>query len=607
MKKTMVLFFVAMLIFQSSIYADSKYSDVSEGFWAYPYIQKMTQLKVVSGYSNGKYGPNDNVSKYAAVLVTYKTLDSQGLIPENEKIVYKNRYQAAISKYNVPNWNGLHEAIGFFIEQDIMKPEELESFQKSGKHVDITRQQMSLFLGKALNIYFKDNINDIIIPKFKDHADIEFAALKYVNILNNHNIISGDEVGYFNPKSTLTRAQLAKMLSTAVDELKNIKTVEDKSIRAVIKVKLDDTKHVVFYDVNSTTKSYREKINDQIKITLDGKEASYEDLKLDMLVDLKYNNEKLVGISAQKDGKSLNSLELKGTVSTVVSATDGKRYIYINMASGDVKFYELKADAIITSNAISARFDEIKKDDVVEFSVEEGLVKEIRFKKKNTLLEGVLSSITIEQSPKLSIKIAENTKEFAIHKDVVIEKNGVKKALGDLSSGDIIKIELLFNEIVMIKATGSENKEVGYIQKVVLASPNQLVIKDAGGKEKTFNVRENVIVYLDSKLKSLHDLRINYMANLTLENEEITQIDASVNIEKTFAAGKIVNKYEDVKVLIIEMKGSNYTLNTKENTLFLDAKGSKTGFHKLQIGDKVFAYGVIQDKIMSAEKVFMLD
>lgn len=606
MKKTLLLCFMAMLIIHSSIYADTKFSDVSESFWAYSYIQKMADLKIMTGYTNGNYGPSDNVNKYAAVLVAYKTLDSQGLIQENEKIVYKNRYQAAISKYNVPNWNGLHEAVGFFIEQDIIKPEELENFQKSGKHVDITRQEMSLFLGKALNIYFKDNINDIIIPKFKDHADIDFSALKYVNILNNHNIISGNQAGYFKPKSSLTRAELAKMLSTAVDELKNIKTVEDRVVKAVVKVKLDDTKHIVFYDVNSTTKSYREKISDRVQITLDGKAAAYEDLKLDMVVNLKYNNDKLVAIEVQKETKPSNSLEFKGVVSTTAEA-DGKRYIYINMASGDVKFYELRADAIIKNNGLTARFEDIKKDDSVEFGVEAGLIKEISFKKKNALLEGVLNNITIEDVPKLSIKIGDNTKEFPIHKDAVIEKNGSRKSIGDLSSGDVIKIELLFNEIIKIQASGSENKEVGYIEKVVLGSPNQLVIKDASGKEKVYNVRDNVIVYLDSKLKSLYDLRINYMVNLTLESNEVTQINATVNIEKSFAAGKIINKYEDLKVLVIDMKGSSYTLNTKENTLFLDVKGSKIGFNKLQIGDSVFAYGIMQDKIMSVERVFMLE
>lgn len=632
-----VILVMAMNVF--GIHADVNYSDVSENFWAMPYIQKMADLKIITGYANGKYGPDDNVNKYVAVLVTYRTLDSQGLIAENEKVVLKNRYQAAIGKYNVPNWPNLHEAVGFFIENDIIKPEELENFQKNGKQVDISRQDMSLYLGKALNIYFKDNINDIIIPKFKDHGDIEFTALKYVNILNNHNIISGNEQGYFLPKSNLTRAQLAKMLSVGVDELQKVKAVEEKKIDAVVQVKLDDTKHIVFYDSNSNTKSYREKIDDELEITIDGKKATYEDLKLEMKVTLIYKNDKLVAITNSQDAGTSNTgangnsaqtgnqtgsdatgdtkftdtktptqtLQNSGVVNGTASA-DNKRYLYIKMdKTQEVKFYELLGDLSITTHGQKAKFEDIQKDDLIEFNLKDGFISEIIFRKPSRIVEGVLQSITIEEAPKLMIRIDDETKSFAISKEVSIEKNGVKKTLSDLSSGDKLKIELKNEEITSIVATAEENKEVGYIEKVVLGNPNQLVVKDVNGRINTYKVKTSAPVFIDNKAKSLYDLRVNYAVSLVLDSQEVSEIRASINVEKNFVAGKIVNKYDDIKVLIIESAGNHYTVNIKDNTLFLDAKGAKTSFEKMQIGSIVFSYGVVQEKIMSSEKVFMLE
>ena len=109
MKKAGILLslIMAMAIQTVWVHANTIYSDVGKNYWAVPFIQKMSDLKIITGYANGKYGPEDKVNKYVAILVTYRTLDSQGLIAENEKTVLKNRYQAAITKYNVPNWPNL--------------------------------------------------------------------------------------------------------------------------------------------------------------------------------------------------------------------------------------------------------------------------------------------------------------------------------------------------------------------------------------------------------------------------------------------------------------------------------------------------------------------
>ncbi len=60
--------------------ADS-FSDVSNGHWASGYIAKAVELGIVSGYGNGKFGPNDNVTyaQLVAMLIREEDFNDEAL------------------------------------------------------------------------------------------------------------------------------------------------------------------------------------------------------------------------------------------------------------------------------------------------------------------------------------------------------------------------------------------------------------------------------------------------------------------------------------------------------------------------------------------------
>lgn len=602
--KNIVAFVLVLVMISSFAFADMKFKDVADNHWAIPFIEKMAGLGIVKGYEDGRFGPNDAVNKYVAVLVTYRTLDSQGLINADDKAVLKNRYASVIKEYQVPNWDGLHEAVGFFIENKIIEENDLKNFSSKGVNLDISRQQMALYLGKALNIYFKDDVNQVITPVFKDHAKIEYDNLKYVNVLNRHGIIAGDENNNFNPLKSLNRAELSKILATSVEELKKVSAVKDEIIQAVVQVKLDDTKHIVFYNRDSKTDVRKEKIGDNIKITINGNDAKYEDLTLDLIVELSYKNSKLVSITANNVKKELTFQN--GTVSDILG-TEGNKFLYLKDNTSKVFVYKISPDVKVTNDGIAANLSAVYSGDTVKIGITGDVVYELDFKKKEQELKGTFESISVDGTPKLNISIQGISKTFAIKSDAVVTRNTQRKTLGDLVQGDEIKIALKFDEVISIDANGVVGKEVGYISQITQGITNKITIKDVNGNEATYEMGKNAKIYVDNEVKTAFDLRINFKVEAKIESATIVELKAKTTIDKLYKVGMITTKYDDLKVLVIKSDdGVDYTINIKPDTIFIDNSGNRTAFNSMKREQIIFAFGIMQDKIMSADKVIVL-
>lgn len=52
----------------------SEFSDVPRNHWANPYISKVAELGIVSGYGNGKFGPSDTVTYEQAITMIVRTV-----------------------------------------------------------------------------------------------------------------------------------------------------------------------------------------------------------------------------------------------------------------------------------------------------------------------------------------------------------------------------------------------------------------------------------------------------------------------------------------------------------------------------------------------------
>jgi hypothetical protein len=172
----------------------NSFSDTAR-HWACTYIEQMAQKRIMSGYPNGSFQPDKNITRaeFAQVIAVAMNL------PLNE--------QARLSfsdQKNIPDWARV--AIAAAQKAGIINGYEDGSF---GPHKNITRAEMAVMIAKAN----KAQIDQGASLDFSDAARVPEWARPYVAAAVKAGIISGRDNNTFDPLSSATRAEAACMIA----------------------------------------------------------------------------------------------------------------------------------------------------------------------------------------------------------------------------------------------------------------------------------------------------------------------------------------------------------------------------------------------------------
>lgn len=600
MKKTLLLV-LALCLSLSLIYADG-FKD-TEGHWALNYIEEIKESGVIQGYPDGSFKPDNKVTKSESVLMLYRTLNSMGLVEKTEEATLANRYKNLMDKNNIAEWEGLREAIAYFLEHNIIPEEDLTDFMRNNKHVNMTRERLSYYLGKTLNEYLKQDTGGIIESVFKDMSDINPVFLQYIDLLYKNKVISGDNHGNFNPKKSITRAELTKLLVESKKLLKSNETLEEKVVEATIATKLDNSNRIIFYDIKDKTKSYNEIIDNKIKVLLNDAAAGYKDLQIDMQVKLTYSNSKLVKIEASD--VVYETVVKSGQVTEVIP---DKNFLYFRNSETDkLEFAEIANSVNILVEGEKGNLSKELIGKYAFLSYKKDNLFEIEFKSKNERFEGTIASLDVAGKTSISIKIGDNIKNFEFAKDAIINRDFVKASLADLKVEDNVVIETEYGKIVRLDSSANTTFVTGKVAKISKGDSNILTLqKDDGGTED-FIIPSEVKVIIDGVNAGLFDLKIDYNVRLKYDGSNLISIEVKTKASSQVYTGRIVAVHSDVKIIIIEMLNNRSSISVSDDTLILSPQGNKYKFSDLKEGKNIFVYGLKDGLYIKAEKMMVLE
>ena len=162
-------------------------SDVQSGAWYYEEVNDMVAAGYISGYEDGSFRPDNEVSLAEFVTMTARC---QGLETGEEYghwagVQMRNAYDS-----------------GWLTEEDAAWTE---------FNTPVTRELASRILGAALEL----ETGDASALKFTDSAGINSAYAPYVAAMVEAGLLNGFEDGSFRPQSPLTRAQAAVLIYRA--------------------------------------------------------------------------------------------------------------------------------------------------------------------------------------------------------------------------------------------------------------------------------------------------------------------------------------------------------------------------------------------------------
>lgn len=176
------------------------FSDLAETHWAYSYIADMANRKVLEGYPDNKFRPDNTVSRAEFATIIIK---AAGIQPQ--KVNYSSFSDVKVTDWYSPfieavkdYMTGIRTADG----QYIFNP------TAPALREDITVALVKL---KGYDVARLSN-RSIIEAMFRDYAGISESAKDYVAVAVENGLVSGYKDETFRPQVSVTRAEAATLL-----------------------------------------------------------------------------------------------------------------------------------------------------------------------------------------------------------------------------------------------------------------------------------------------------------------------------------------------------------------------------------------------------------
>ncbi len=197
MKKIISLSLILVIISSLTSMA-ATFIDVSEDYWAKTHIDAMFNSGIVTGDPNGKFRPEDNVTR--------GELCKMMLLASGKTLTYSSDYG---NHWASPYAEALKPYV-YTYENWFLKSPKLDDFVNRS---EVAMLLTDLHFGASISYtHMMGQVKKTLSEKFKDYENIGgFAESVYYVVTNN--LMNGYEDGYFHPEWKITRAELCAVLN----------------------------------------------------------------------------------------------------------------------------------------------------------------------------------------------------------------------------------------------------------------------------------------------------------------------------------------------------------------------------------------------------------
>ena len=171
------------------------YSDVPQSRWSYQSIQEATTLGLFNGVGDGKFAPEEEMTRAMLVAVLWRLEGQPASAPAGYSDVPGNTYYTTAVGWATAN--GIVYGIGG------------NRFDPNGY---ATREQVVAILFRYIGYHGKDNSSRKDLSKFSDAASISDYAKEPMQWAVSSGIMAGTSATTLSPMEATTREQLAALL-----------------------------------------------------------------------------------------------------------------------------------------------------------------------------------------------------------------------------------------------------------------------------------------------------------------------------------------------------------------------------------------------------------
>lgn len=606
--KKIIAFVLVLLLATATIPAvgAAEFSDVPQGHWAKSYIEEMTERGLFTGYTDGTFRPNDDITLVQTLALLARLYD----IDEESKqllISEHNSYLTELLKGTSLTWAIPELAI--CLEAGIITKVELNGYASGGElGKAVEKELLSVFLVRAMQLEDEAlSLTSYTLP-FDDYLFITYTRRPYCYILYDIGVVGGDTSNRLNPKSTVNRAVSSTMLSRA------IKYLEEKDIKLRITRFSEYSTKGILTEANAGSillQSYdgsatRIIVPSSAYIKVDGIDKTLSSLYKGYPATLVWSKDDntLKGIDIDSNVKAaygvFKSIDTR-TSSPKIYLTDLLTSETTGYALGDLTSVDYEGSTIaLTSLKAGSYVTVLLKDDTVTSIYafngtyeKEGTIKSISFGAPIILV------VTLSNGTEQEIMI--NPKNLPY-----ITRDNKLSSIDKLHSGDTIKITVKNSVITQIDSQVKKADLTGTIKSIVKdISGNRLTLVGEDGKEYSYPLASGVQVTQGASRLSVDNLRLGSKANFVISDGSITSIDVVESItESNRVTGSVLFVNTREQTILLEVTNpngttSNVNVKLSASTKILNAKsGAYVNFNTFEIYDVLDIYGAYDGELI---------
>ena len=570
-----------------------------EGHWAKSYIERVEKNGLVTGYENGKFKPDNNVTVLESLIMMSRLYKIDDDIKEEIIDEYKSSLKTI---KNISDYEWSLEPLSIAIELGIVTEQAVKDmFAKETIFSDAKREEVAVLLTKAMGLNEEAKSLKVYSIPFKDIDEISGNARPYIYLMYEKKIMLGDNEKNINPKAKITRAEIATLLDKAFDYIKDNDIYPEleeyeptTAVSGIIMEVSSNKKEYYIYIKNDREVESIVKINDDTEIIINGRIREFSDLKKDMLVTCKINEERLAVEIEADNTKDV----VRGIISSVAYVSPAS--ITILDEDDDKVTYKIGTDVDIYHDGKATELKKLEKNDEVTLLLDNKEVYKINSVSRIKHYDGVITAIDYNYPIKVTMKTDEDvSKTFIFNSDVEVTRNDDESSFDQVRVGDEVTITTRYDEMTAINTIAKEAEMSGVIKEILIAPKSKIKIADEDGNVEQYSVSNNVIITVGSKNVSIYDLRLGFNVSVNTSGDEIVTMEVSqIETAKSFT-GKIIFINKDDKLIMMQNitgdgKNELLYLRITNNTKIFDTSGSTKYFKDLEEGKSILSTAVLQ-------------
>jgi hypothetical protein len=584
-----------------------KFADIkaSKYDWARPYIEKMYHLGIVKGVTETSYAPDASVKRDEIITMMIRLM---GL--END--AKGKKLPATFPKaYTVPSWAVPYVAEA--IDKNIITGKDFSDFRAEDAAL---RWEVAVFAVKALGLGNEAEGRKNLNLTFKDIYDIPLDARTYVDVAVEKGIVQGYPDNSFKPNNKITRAQAATLLNNMIRHI-HVKDIIKGQVCGVdtvslpsIEIKLSSGSYATYFISKDTSVYQEDEKGALVESSIDKKDiGSY-------VAILAEENNKNTAVYIEKSSNSTStpitdttSNYIKGIIKNINRANNTLTLLKEN---GDDVVLIIKGDTKTYVDGVLATLSDLAIGQSVKITVSGISIIDIEAQSAREHVKGTFVKLNFaSENPEIIIQSSGKEYKYETDKYVYVRKNGKTAELKDLKIGDEIEAELEYGKIVRVIATSTIKTVSGTIKTLTISDRSVITVTDDDGREHTIYVTPDTKISRERKKIELYDLRIGYYIDAEIEGNEVICIDVTPKRVQETLQGIVQNVHRDPKVILIEIRKTDGTRETKtiyytDDTSIVRGDSSSISIRRINEGDEILVVGEEKDGLFYANTIMNL-